>query len=50
MSARRDQEYKALRFAAEELEEEKNAEDDYDEFLRNEALKLDLGEFQPKVC
>ena len=39
----------ALRFAAEELDNEKQAEDEYDEFLRQQAQQLKLNDYQPKV-
>lgn len=32
-----------------ELEEEKMAEDDYEEMLRREAEQLSVRDFQPKV-
>ena len=49
VTARREQEYKALLHQAEELEDEKRAEEDYEEFLRREAEKMNLKGFQPKV-
>ena len=49
VSARREREMTALRFAAEELENEKQAENDYDEFLRQEAQRLKAAAYQPKV-
>ena len=49
VTARREQQYKALMHEAEELEEEKRAEQDYEEFLRREAQKMNLHGFQPKV-
>ena len=33
-----------------DLDEEKKAEDDYDEMLRKEAERMSVCDFQPKVC
>jgi len=33
-----------------ELEEEKRAEEDYEEMLKQEAERMSVRDFQPKVC
>ena len=49
VTARKEREFEAKLHLEEELDEEKKAEEDYQEFLRREASRLSERGYEPKV-